>query len=161
MMSGMIEAGEAAGLELAVQYASDAEGLPSEAELVRWVQAGLQAERDTVELTIRIVDEPESQRLNRDYRQRNQPTNVLSFPFEAPPGAVSELLGDLVICAPVVEREAVEQGKTLTAHWAHMVVHGVMHLLGYDHERDDEAERMEALEIERLASVGIESPYDD
>lgn len=161
MMSGMIEAGAVTQLELDVQYVSDAGNLPAEADLKRWALAALQTEREFVELTIRIVDEAESQALNRDYRQRDQPTNVLSFPFEAPPGAVSELLGDLVICAPVVAREASEQGKPLDAHWAHMVVHGVMHLLGYDHERDDEAERMEALEAERLATLGIENPYAD
>jgi probable rRNA maturation factor len=160
-MSGMTEAGVAARIELDVQYASEAANLPSEADLQRWALAALQAERAFVELTIRIVDEAESQALNRDYRQRDRPTNVLSFPFEAPPGAVSDLLGDLVICAPVVAREASEQGKPLAAHWAHMVVHGVMHLLGYDHEKDDEAERMESLEKERLAALGIDNPYVD
>lgn len=157
----MIDVDAAARVELDVQYASEAPSLPSEADLERWALAALQTERAFVELTIRIVDEAESQALNREYRRRDRPTNVLSFPFEAPPGAVSDLLGDLVICAPVVAREASEQGKPLAAHWAHMVVHGVMHLLGYDHERDEEAEHMEALESDRLAALGIADPYAD
>jgi len=159
MMSGMIKNGASLALELDVQYASAATGLPSEADLRRWALTALQPERTKAELTIRIVDAAESQALNRDYRQQDRPTNVLSFPFEAPPGVISDLLGDLVICAPVVAQEALEQEKPLAAHWAHMVVHGILHLLGYDHEADEEAERMEALEIERLALLGIENPY--
>lgn len=146
-------------LELDVQYASGAENLPSEADLTRWAVAVLRERNAAAELTIRIVDEPESQALNRDYRGRDKPTNVLSFPFEAPPGVTSDLLGDLVICAPVVAREAAEQGKPLAAHWTHMVVHGVLHLLGYDHEEEHEAERMEALEVELLEGLGVANPY--
>jgi probable rRNA maturation factor len=146
-------------LELDVQYASTAAPLPSEAELTAWAIAALRDERPAAELTIRIVDAAESQELNRDYRGRDKPTNVLSFPFEAPPGVASDLLGDLVICAPVVAQEAAEQGKPLTAHWAHMVIHGVLHLLGYDHEDDHEAEEMETLEVELLESMGIANPY--
>src|SRR5690606_20131870 len=114
-------------------------------------------ERQEAELTIRIVDEEESRILNRDYRGKDKPTNVLSFPFEAPPGLDAwPLLGDLVICAPVVAREAVEQGKPLMAHWAHMVVHGVLHLLGYDHEEDEDAEDRKST---RLNSSHVESSY--
>lgn len=148
-------------LELDVQYASTAPDLPSEAELARWARVALGEEAPAAELTIRIVDSAESQALNRDYRGKDKPTNVLSFPFEAPPGVESELLGDLVICAPVVAQEAAEQGKPLKAHWAHMVVHGILHLLGYDHEEDEEAECMEALEVERLEILGIANPYID
>lgn len=148
-------------LELDVQYASTAPDLPDEAELARWATAALRDERTEAELSVRIVDEPESQALNRDYRGKDKPTNVLSFPFEALPGAESALLGDLVICAPVVAREAAEQGKPLSAHWAHMVVHGVLHLLGYDHEEDADAERMEALEVEVLAGLGVADPYTE
>jgi len=148
-------------LELDLQIASEATGLPGAAELSRWAQAALRDERASAELTIRIVDEPESQALNRDYRGKDKPTNVLSFPFEAPPGVPSELLGDLVICAPVVAAEAAEQGKPLAAHWAHMVVHGVLHLLGYDHMDDDEAEVMEGLEVQILQGLGVPNPYED
>jgi probable rRNA maturation factor len=146
-------------LVLDLQVASDAPGLPGEAQLQAWAEAALRDEREETELTIRIVDEPESQALNRDYRDKDKPTNVLSFPFEAPPGVACELLGDLVICAPVVAREAAEQGKSAQAHWAHMVVHGVLHLLGYDHEEDAQAEAMEALEVQILAGLDIADPY--
>lgn len=160
-MSGLGECPAGRSLEVDVQYASTAPDLPAEAELARWARVALGGEAIAAELTIRIVDAAESQALNRDYRGRDQPTNVLSFPFEAPPGVSSALLGDLVICAPVVAQEAAEQGKPLQAHWAHMVVHGVLHLLGYDHEEDAEAERMEALEVERLEALGIANPYTD
>jgi probable rRNA maturation factor len=146
-------------LQLDVQYASGGAELPSEVDLARWAIAALRNERGEVELTIRIVDEPESRALNGGYRGKDRPTNVLSFPFEAPPGASSALLGDLAICAPVVAREADEQGKPLMNHWAHMVVHGVLHLLGYDHVEDGDAERMEALEIVVLAGLDVANPY--
>ena len=108
---------------------------------------------------IRLVDEAESRQLNRDYRGKDRPTNVLSFPFEAPPEVLTPLLGDLVICAPVVVREAREQGKPADAHWAHMLVHGVLHLLGYDHLEPAEADEMEALERDILAGLGFPDPY--
>lgn len=101
----------------------------------------------------------ESHSLNLTYRGKDKPTNVLSFPFEVPPGMEMSLLGDLVICRQVVEKEAQEQGKPLEAHWAHMVVHGSLHLLGYDHIEDDEAEEMEALETEIMLALGYEDPY--
>src|SRR5690606_31855902 len=149
-------------LEVDVQYASNLPDLPDEDTLRCWVAAALADERQEAELTIRIADEEESRILNRDYRGQDKPTNALSSPFEAPPGLDAwPLLGDLVICAPVVAREAVEQGKPLMAHWAHMVVHGVLHLLGYDHEEDEDAEIMEALEIQRLEGLGIANPYID
>ncbi|MFY0991430.1 rRNA maturation RNase YbeY [Halomonas sp. C05BenzN] len=143
------------------QVAIEAEGLPDPDELEAWVAAVL-ARHDVdpgSELTVRLVDEAESRSLNRDYRGRDRPTNVLSFPFESPPGIELGLLGDLVICHPVVVREAREQDKSLGAHYAHMVVHGTLHLLGYDHLEDDEAEAMEALEREILAGLGISDPY--
>ncbi|MGS6552627.1 rRNA maturation RNase YbeY [Escherichia coli] len=111
------------------------------------------------EVTIRVVDTAESHSLNLTYRGKDKPTNVLSFPFEVPPGMEMSLLGDLVICRQVVEKEAQEQGKPLEAHWAHMVVHGSLHLLGYDHIEDDEAEEMEALETEIMLALGYEDPY--
>ena len=113
------------------------------------------------ELAIRVTDIAESAELNERYRHKTSPTNVLSFPFEDPPGIVTEILGDLVICAPVVQREADEQGKLQEAHWAHMLVHGVLHLCGYDHLDASEADEMEKLETAILAGLGYPPPYDD
>lgn len=143
------------------QIASHAEALPDSAQLQRWVEAVLEhfPGREDAELTIRLVDSDESQALNRDYRGKDAPTNVLSFPFEAPPGLDLPLLGDLVVCHPVVEREAMEQDKRLIDHYAHMVVHGTLHLLGHDHIEDDEAAVMENLERSILAGLGISDPY--
>lgn len=138
--------------------------IPAPAELIAWARATLSAGggefRETPEFTIRVVDEQESAALNQAYRGRPGPTNVLSFPFEMPPGAPpTGLLGDLVICAPVVEREAGEQGKSVQAHWAHMVVHGLLHLLGYDHQQETAALAMEALETHILVQLGFDAPY--
>ncbi len=132
---------------------------PEPAQFEQWAQAALDGRRDDWELTIRLVDEAESQQLNRDYRQADRPTNVLSFPVDLPPGIDLPLLGDLVICAPVVAREAAEQGKPEQAHWAHLTIHGVLHLLGYDHMNNDEAEVMEAEERVILARLGYPDPY--
>lgn len=143
-----------------VQVACDNEqGLPSDDQLQAWFEHAIRGAKPQAEVTIRIVDEGESQSLNRDYRGKDKPTNVLSFPFEAPPGVEIDLLGDLIVCRQVVEQEAQQQGKTLMDHWAHMVVHGSLHLLGYDHIEDDEAEQMEALEREILATMGVSDPY--
>ena len=144
---------------LDLQIASNASNLPTEAELERWAAAALAGQPEDAELTIRIVDEDEIQQLNRDYRGKDYPTNVLSFPFECPPGVELPLLGDVVICAVVVAREADEQDKPLAAHWAHMVIHGCLHLLGYDHIDEDEASEMEGLEIDLLAALGYANPY--
>ncbi|OOE80962.1 rRNA maturation RNase YbeY [Salinivibrio sp. ML198] len=143
-----------------VQIACENEqGLPSHDQLQAWFEQAVRAARPQAEVTIRIVDEGESQSLNRDYRGKDKPTNVLSFPFDAPPGVEIDLLGDLIVCRQVVEQEAQQQGKALMDHWAHMVVHGSLHLLGYDHIEDDEAEQMEALERELLAAMGVSDPY--
>jgi probable rRNA maturation factor len=115
--------------------------------------------RKPAEVAIRIVGAEEGRAFNRDYRGKDYATNVLSFPAELPPGVDLPLLGDLAICAPVVEREAAEQHKRPRDHWAHLTVHGTLHLLGYDHLRDAEAEAMEALETRILASLGIADPY--
>jgi len=148
-------------IDIDVQYAvSDGSGEPPGPELIRtWARAALSGRRDEAELTVRIVDAGEIQQLNRDYRHQDKPTNVLSFPFEATGRVELPLLGDVVICAAVVTREAQEQGKDVQAHWAHMVVHGVLHLLGYDHMDAQQADEMEALEIEILQQFGISDPY--
>ncbi|MFP1915464.1 rRNA maturation RNase YbeY [Lonsdalea quercina] len=135
------------------------EGLPSEAHFQRWLDTVLPQFQAESEVTIRIVDEAESHELNHTYRGKDKPTNVLSFPFEAPPEVELPLLGDLIICRQVVEQEAAEQEKTLEEHWAHMVVHGCLHLLGYDHIEDSEAEEMESLETEIMQGMGYADPY--
>ena len=135
------------------------EGLPTEEQIVQWATAAVQPEGDEVEMTVRIVDEAESHELNLTYRGKDRPTNVLSFPFECPDEVELPLLGDLVICRQVVEREAAEQEKPLMSHWAHMVVHGSLHLLGYDHIEDDEAEEMESLETQIMQGLGFDDPY--
>ena len=144
---------------LDVQY--EVEAGPDEDDIRRWIEAVLVAEAEAaeVELTVRIVDEAEMAELNARYRHKTGPTNILSFPFEAPPGMELNLLGDLVIAAPVVQREAREQGKTETAHWAHMIVHGMLHLLGNDHQEPADAEEMEAREIRILQQLGYSNPY--
>lgn len=134
--------------------------IPSPSELELWANAVLDYEGlDEQEVTIRFTDEAESQSLNHEYRGKDKPTNVLSFPFEAPPGIEINLLGDLVICAPVISREAEEQQKAVSDHYAHMTVHGLLHLMGYDHIDDADAEEMESKEIEILAQLGIDDPY--
>ena len=134
-------------------------GLPTAQQIEQWATAAVQPQSDEVEITVRIVDEAESHELNLNYRGKDRPTNVLSFPFECPDEVELPLLGDLVICRQVVEREAQEQDKPLMAHWAHMVVHGSLHLLGYDHIEDDEAEEMESLETQIMTGLGFADPY--
>ena len=147
-------------LELDLQNASAATDLPSEAQLRRWCGLALRQRTADSELTIRLVDEAEGRELNHTWRHKDYATNVLSFPAEIPDGILDiPLLGDLVICVPVVEREAAEQGKALDAHWAHLVIHGCLHLLGYDHIEDDEALEMEDLERQLLAELGHPDPY--
>ena len=144
---------------LDLQLATTAADAPTQAQFQQWLDAAVLPFQAEAEVTIRVVDEAESQQLNFDYREKDKPTNVLSFPFQQPPGMELPLLGDLVICAQVVAKEAAEQGKPLAAHWAHMVVHGCLHLLGFDHINDADAEEMEAEEILILQSLGLPNPY--
>ena len=137
----------------------DESGLPTESQFQGWLDAVIPQFQEESEVTIRLVDDTESHELNLTYRGKDKSTNVHSFPFAAPPGIEMPLLGDLIICRQVVEKEAQEQGKPLEAHWAHMVVHGSLHLLGYDHIEDDEAEEMESLETEIMLALGYEDPY--
>jgi probable rRNA maturation factor len=145
-------------LNLELQRASRARS-PGAAQFQRWVRAALAGRQTAVELCIRIATTNESRRLNARYRGHDKPTNVLSFPATMPAVVRQALLGDLVICAQVVAKEAREQGKSPEAHWAHMTVHGVLHLLGYDHQKKREAERMEAKERKILARLGYPDPY--
>ncbi|WCE04644.1 rRNA maturation RNase YbeY [Pseudoxanthomonas sp. JBR18] len=152
-------------LQVAVSYALPRAGLPAAVSFRKWVAAALKGRIREADLAIRIVDAKEGRSLNRHYRGKDYATNVLSFPGEMDPeiklpkGVTLPLLGDLVICAPVVAREARDQDKALAAHYAHLTVHGTLHLLGWDHEDDKEAEAMEQLEREILAELGIDDPY--
>lgn len=135
-------------------------GVPDACELEQWVTRSLQVSgRKDGEITIRIVDESEITALNQTYRGKSLATNVLSFVADMPVPTEPHYLGDVVISAPVVAREAIEQGKPLQAHWAHLVVHGVLHLLGYDHAAAEDAAAMENLEREILAEFGYADPY--
>lgn len=148
--------------QIIIQHAVEAAYCPKQVLLKKWAEVALlQQEQSASEMTLRLVDEDEMISLNSTYRHKSGPTNVLSFPFDAPVKMRKKILGDIVICADVVNREALEQGKEVNAHWAHMVVHGVLHLLGYDHIEDDEAEVMEALEIALLARIGFNNPYEN
>lgn len=149
-----------ARLKLAVQRATRLP-VPGKAKFNRWVWAALSGakHRRAVEVVIRLVNEAEGRRLNHSWRGKSHATNVLSFPAVLPAGVHSPLLGDLVMCAPVVRREAAEQDKTAEAHWAHLTVHGILHLLGYDHENARQAEEMESLETDILAGLGYPDPY--
>ena len=144
-------------LQIAV---SDSNDIPSQDKIQQWLTFILPQFVNEAELTIRIVDEQESQYLNNLYRHKDRPTNVLSFPFESPVEMETPLLGDLVICKQIVQKEALEQNKSLESHWAHMIVHGCLHLLGYDHIDDNEAQEMESIEIDIMADLGFANPYE-
>lgn len=144
-----------------IQAVFKSQGQPDRKQIQNWIDTALfelDYPNDT-EIVVRIVGEQESAELNKHYRQKEGPTNILSFPAEIPEVIGLNLLGDLVICAPVIEREALEQGKTLAHHWAHIIIHGILHLLGYDHIEDDEAEIMENMEINILQKFNIRNPY--
>jgi len=147
-------------LDLSVQYACNRDGVPSRVEFRRWLRA---AEPGAARITVRIVDEDEGRELNRDYRGKDYATNVLTFAYgegeDMPLPKGLPLMGDLVLCRQVVEREAAEQGKLLDAHYAHLSVHGMLHLQGFDHLEDAEADEMEARERQILADLGYADPY--
>lgn len=144
---------------LELQIACETSDFPDQLLFQKWVDEALPEQSQDAELVIRLVDEAESAALNQQFRHKSGPTNILSFPFEAPPGMQFDLLGDLVICAPLISQEARQQNKPVEHHWAHITIHGVLHLLGYDHIADDEAEDMESLEIEILSRLDIANPY--
>ena len=146
-------------IDLDLQVACDGASIPDADQFLHWVEAALAGQRDTVQLTIRVTDREEMQTLNRTWCHHDRPTNVLSFTYKALPGVDVPLLGDIVICAEVVAKEAAEQGKGLEAHWAHMVLHGCLHLLGYEHSEDRESAVMEGLEIKLLTGLGYTNPY--
>jgi probable rRNA maturation factor len=146
-----------------IQLVTETPYLPTPEQFQLWVDSTLNAAEFASEyepeLTLRIVDETEGLELNQTWRQKEYATNVLSFPFEAPPDIPIALLGDIVLCASVVQTEATEQQKSLEAHWAHLIIHGVLHLLGYDHINDEEAQQMENLEVHILQQLGYPNPY--
>ena len=145
--------------DVGVTYGTSRKGVPSSQSFKRWAEAACQGRIKRADIAIRVVDEKEGHALNKHYRGKDYATNVLSFPAELPEGVTLPLLGDLVICAPVVAREAKEQHKTLAAHYAHLTIHGVLHLLGLDHDNDNEALVMETIEREILADMGYPDPY--
>ena len=148
---------------LELQLASEFSNLPTLEQFEYWTEVALINQPEAQEIVIRIVDVPEMTELNESYRHKSGPTNILSFPFEAPEHFSMEfnVLGDLVLCAPVIAQEAEQQGKLLAHHWAHIYIHGILHLLGYDHLQETEAEEMEALEVKILSKLQINNPYQE
>ncbi|ESS73111.1 putative r RNA maturation factor YbeY [Methyloglobulus morosus KoM1] len=144
-------------VELQIVFSSP--GQPDKTHIQQWIDAALQGYGKDAEIVVRIVGIHESAELNKQYRHKQGPTNILSFPADIPEGLGLNLLGDLVICAPVIEREAMEQQKQLNHHWAHIVIHGVLHLLGYDHVKEEDADIMEDIEIKILQALNISNPY--
>ncbi len=147
--------------DIEIQAVFESEGQPDQQQIQLWVDTALADYDQDTEIVVRIVDEQESAELNEQYRHKSGPTNILSFPADLPEGVELNLLGDLVICAPVLEKEAQEQDKLLADHWAHIIVHGVLHLLGYDHIDETEAELMENKEIAILNKLNINNPYSE
>jgi len=146
-------------IEVDIQYATNVPDLPDEIQLRYWAETALEDLKENAELTIRIVDEDEGTQLNEQWRKSQGPTNVLSFTYEGESNIAPDFLGDIIICAPVVTSEAEEQNKNNHAHWAHMVIHGVLHLTGFDHIDPEDADRMENLEINILEKLNYKNPY--
>ena len=143
-----------------IQNVSVLKSIPEDNLMIKWVEHALDQKHLQAELTLRIVDEEEGLALNNAWRKKNYATNVLSFPVGESLEQAPNLLGDIVVCAPVVEQEALDQGKNSDAHWAHLIVHGVLHLQGYDHESDEQAGEMESREIQILKKIGYSNPYE-
>lgn len=154
----MIEASDATAAGVAIQRETESESLPDDEDIRRFAAVALSDLEEPV-LSLRIVDEAEGRELNHRWRGRDKATNVLSFPADLPPGTGINLLGDIVICVPVLEREAAEQGKSVRAHFAHLLVHGILHLRGFDHISEQQAREMESREIQFLADLGLGNPY--
>lgn len=144
-----------------IQAVYESASQPDRQHIQLWIDAALEDYDQDTEIVVRIVGEQESAGLNEQYRHKSGPTNILSFPVDLPEGIDLDLLGDLVVCAPVLEKEALEQRKLLADHWAHIIVHGVLHLLGYDHVDETEAELMENEEIAILNKLHINNPYSE
>jgi len=158
-MKSMNRTIKAMNIDIDVQYATEWPDLPDKKNIRQWVETALKDLNENAELTIRIVGEEEGTKLNEQWRKSKGPTNVLSFTHDGEKEIAPNLLGDIVICAPVVDREAIEQNKNNHAHWAHMVVHGVLHLNGFDHINPEDADRMENLEIKILEKLNVKNPY--
>lgn len=149
-------------LMLTVQRVENNGFIPSDAQFAQWIKAALHTRKENAEICIRLVGKNESAQLNDEYRHKEGPTNVISFPSILPPDlAKTYLLGDLVICVPLVANEAEAENKTILAHWAHLTIHGCLHLLGYDHELDNEAKIMEELETQLMIELGFPDPYNE
>ncbi len=146
-------------IKIDIQYATGSEDVPDPKKIRKWARVGLGEIRDEAALTIRIVDEKESAALNKAWRRKHKSTNVLSFPAGENP-LMPELLGDIVLCVQVISREASEQKKHPDAHWAHMIIHGILHLAGYDHINDRDAKIMESIEIQKLNTLKFPNPYE-
>jgi probable rRNA maturation factor len=146
-------------MKINLQIATQEKNIPSESLFKSWVKAALQGKKEKMEITIRLVDKPEIIELNKKYRHKKLPTNVLAFPFQAPPGIKIPILGDIVICAPIANKEAFEQKKSTKAHWAHLTTHAILHLLGHKHSTQKDAKKMETLEIKILKKLGFPNPY--
>lgn len=147
-------------LKIEIQNVSKTESLPESGLITKWVEQTLDKEHKEAEVTLRVVDIEEGQQLNKEWRKKDSATNVLSFPIGEVIEHAPNLLGDIVICAPIVEQEAKEQKKDIEAHWAHLIIHGILHLQGYDHESNEEAELMETKEIQILKKSGFANPYE-
>lgn len=147
-------------INMEIQNISGFDELPNNVLMIKWAEQALDKEHKEAEITLRIVDTAEAQELNKEWRGKDSATNVLSFPVGEVVEQAPNLLGDIVICAPIVELEAKEQDKDIEAHWAHLIIHGILHLQGYDHESDEEANVMETKEIEILKKSGYENPYE-